>query len=132
MVPLKTAPDVALEFVVQATGYATTHIYRSPFACSSALVHLRPQRIAEADRSAQSMVSFVRPRGYFDPTRDTLRLDGKTELPGVPPAAGVALSKLMLTEATQRGVTGEFNGERVTGLNWPLAEQRTTVLELTY
>ena len=130
--PLKTAPNVALEFVVQAPGYATTHIYRSPFARSSALVHVRPERIAEADRTAASLVSFVRPRGYFDPGRDSMRLDGQTTLPGVPPGAGVATSKLQLPRAAQRAVSGEFNGEQVTGLTWPLAENHTTVLELTY
>ena len=45
---------------MSAPGYATTHIYRSLFARSSALVHLRPERIADADRDAQALVSFVR------------------------------------------------------------------------
>ena len=130
--PLRTAADVALEFVVQAPGYATTHIYRSPFARSSTIVHLRPERIADADRVAQSVVTFTRPRGYFDPPRDTMRLDGKTELPGVPPGAGVSSSRLRLTDAGQRSVSAEFNGERLVGLNWPLADNRSTVLELTY
>lgn len=130
--PFKTGPDVAHEFVIEALGYTTTHIYRSPFARSSAIVHLRPERVADADKTGQSLVSFTRPRGYFDPTRDAMRLDGKTELPGVPPTAGVAVSKLKLNESAQRSIQGEFNGEKVTGLNWPLADNHTTVLELTY
>jgi triacylglycerol lipase len=93
---------------------------------------MKPERIAEADRAAQTVVTFVRPRGYFDPQRDQMRLDGQATLPGVPPGAGVASSKLRLNDKTQRTVAGQFNGENVVGLTWPLAEGRTTVLELTY
>jgi hypothetical protein len=130
--PFKAQAQTAYEFVIEAQGYATTHIYRSPFPRSSDIVHMKPERVAEADRSAAALVSFVRPRGYFDPPRDTMRLDGKTSLPGVPPGAGVASSKLRLDDKTQRSVAAEFNGERLVGLTWPLAEGRTTVLELTY
>ncbi len=130
--PFKAQAQTAYEFVIEAQGYATTHIYRSPFPRSSDIVHMKPERLAEADRSAAALVSFVRPRGYFDPPRDSMRLDGKTSLPGVPPGAGVASSKLRLDDKTQRSVAAEFNGERLVGLTWPLAEGRTTVLELTY
>jgi pimeloyl-ACP methyl ester carboxylesterase len=130
--PFKAQAQTAYEFVIEAQGYATTHIYRSPFPRSSDIVHMKPERLAEADRSAAALVSFVRPRGYFDPPRDTMRLDGKTSLPGVPPGAGVASSKLRLDDKTQRSVAAEFNGERLVGLTWPLAEGHTTVLELTY
>ena len=130
--PFKARSRMPYEFVITAKGYATTHIYRSPFPRSSDILHLKPERIVEADRSAQSLVSFVRPRGYFDPQRDRMSLDGQTVLPGVPPGAGVASSKLRLNDKTQRTVAGQFNGESVVGLTWPLAEGRTTVLELTY
>ncbi|WP_291916300.1 alpha/beta fold hydrolase [Limnohabitans sp.] len=130
--PFKGTSQAAYEFVITAKGYATTHIYRSAFPRSSGIVHMKPERIAPADQTAQSLVSFVRPRGYFDPQRDQMRLDGKTSLPGVPPGAGVASSKLRLDDKTQRTVAAEFNGERLVGLTWPLAEGRTTVLELTY
>jgi len=130
--PFKARSRMPYEFVITAKGYATTHIYRSPFPRSSDILHLKPERIVEADRSAQSLVSFVRPRGYFDPQRDRMSLDGQTVLPGVPPGAGVASSKLRLNDKTQRTVAGQFNGEIVVGLTWPLAEGRTTVLELTY
>ena len=130
--PFKGTSQAAYEFVITAKGYATTHIYRSPFPRSSDIVHMKPERVADADRSAAALVSFVRPRGYFDPPRDTMRLDGKTSLPGVPPGAGVASSKLRLSDDKQRKVAGQFNGENVVGLTWPLAEGRTTVLELTY
>ena len=130
--PFKGQSQAAYEFVITAKGYATTHIYRSAFPRSSDIVHMKPERIAPADQSAQALVSFVRPRGYFDPQRDQMRLDGQATLPGVPPGAGVASSKLRLNDKTQRTVAGQFNGENVVGLTWPLAEGRTTVLELTY
>ena len=89
--PFTAQTGQAYEFVVSAPGYATTHIYRSPFARSSALVHLRPERIADADRDAQALVSFVRPRGYFDPARDRMSLDGKAQLPEFQRAARALL-----------------------------------------
>jgi hypothetical protein len=47
--------------------------------------------------------------------------------------SGVASSRLRIEGGgAPRAVTGEFNGERVTGLTWPAANEHTTVLELTY
>ncbi|MEZ2298891.1 alpha/beta fold hydrolase [Variovorax sp. RCC_210] len=122
------------EFVLAAPGFGTTHIYRSPFPRSGNFVHLKPERIVAADNGASSVVVFTRPRGYFDAQRDTMRFDGKSPPPGVPPqGAGVATSRLRLEGGGgPRAVTGEFNRERVTGLTWPAASEHTTVLELTY
>lgn len=130
--PFKAQAQTAYEFVIEAQSYATTHIYRSAFPRASDIVHMKPERLADADRSAAAQVNFVRPRGYFDPQRDSMRLDGNTTLPGVPPGAGVASAKLRLDDKAQRSVAGEFNGERVVGLTWPLADGHITVLELTY
>ncbi|MCU4117506.1 alpha/beta fold hydrolase [Variovorax sp. N23] len=131
--PFIAEAGTGYEFVVSAPGYATTHIYRSPFPRSSSVVNLRPERVAAADRDAKALVIFTRPRGYFDAQRDTMRFDGLSTLPGVPPrGAGVASSKLKLPADAQRSVAGEFNGERVTGLSWPLAQGHVSVLELTY
>lgn len=130
--PFTAQAGTAYEFVVSAPGYATAHIYRSPFARSSDLVHLRAERLAEADRSAGAVVAFTRPRGYFDPPRDTMRLDGQTRPPGVTPGAGVASSRLRLATADSRPVQAEFNGEQLTGRTWPARDNRVTVLELTY
>lgn len=129
--PFKARGDATYEFVIQAAGYATTHIYRSAFPRSSALIHMRPERVNDADRAAQSVLSFVRPRGYFDPGRDAMSFDGQSTLPGVPPGAGSAASRLRLSDAAQRSVAGTFNGEKVVGLTWPMAQGHTTVLELT-
>jgi triacylglycerol lipase len=131
--PVVATGGVAYEFVVTAPGYATTHFYRSGLPRSSSVMHLRPERLADADKSAGSVVNFVRPRGYFDMERDKISFDGKTTaLPGVPPSfAGVASSKLVLPAAETRSIGAEFNGERVVGRTWPAAENHLVVLEIT-
>ena len=127
--PLATQAGVPLEFVLSAPGYATTHIYRSGFPRSSDLIHLRPERIAEADKGADSLVTLVRPRGYLDPARDKMLLDGAPP-PGVPAGAGVASAKVK-PSGGQRPIAAEFNGERVVGQTWPAAQGRVVVLEIT-
>jgi len=133
--PLVTDARTALEFELAAPGFATAHIYRAPFARSSSLVHLRPERLSAADaQGAGAVVRFVRPRGYFGLPRDTVLLDGATA-PGIPPGvAGVASSQLKVPSAEPRAVAGEFRSgaiaERIVGRTWPVAAQRVTVLEL--
>ncbi|OOG41039.1 alpha/beta fold hydrolase [Polaromonas sp. A23] len=130
--PFTARAGVPYEFVITAPGYATTHIYRSPFPRSSQLIHLRADRPAEADKSAKSSTTLTRPRGYFDATRDKMSFDGKA-LPGVPPTgAGVSSSKINLSQDSVRPIAAEFNGEKVTGRTWPMAEGHLVVLELTY
>ena len=131
--PFAAKPGVQYEFVIAAPGYATTHIYRSGFAMSSNIIHLRPERIADAEKTAQSIVTFFRPRGYFDAERDKLSFDGKTTgLPGVPPSgAGVASSKMLIAQTADRAIAAEFNGERITGRTWPAQQNRVVVLEMT-
>lgn len=129
--PLQAQRGTHYEFVVAAPGYATTHVYRSPFPRSSRYVHLRPERIAEADRAGPSVVIFTRPRGYFDPARDRMVFDGQNPPPGALPGAGVSSSKIK-PAGPQRAVAGEFNGEKVVGRTWPTAGNEVTVLELTY
>ncbi|MGJ7610390.1 MULTISPECIES: alpha/beta fold hydrolase [unclassified Variovorax] len=132
--PFKARSDASYEFALAAPGYGTTHIYRSPFPRSGNFVHLRPERVTPADNGASSVVVFTRPRGYFDAQRDTLSFDGKSPPAGVPPkGAGVSTSRLRVEGGgAPRAVMGEFNGERITGLTWPAANEHTTVLELTY
>ncbi|MDM0000815.1 twin-arginine translocation pathway signal [Variovorax sp. J22P240] len=131
--PFTAQPNTPYEFVLGAPGYATTHIYRSPFPRSSNVIQLRPERIPEADRDARALVILTRPRGYFDAERDTMRFDGQAVLPGVPPkGSGVSSSKIKLPSDVPRAVASEFNGERVTGQAWPAAQGDVSVLELTY
>lgn len=131
--PFIAEADTGYEFVVSTPGYATTHIYRSPFPRSSSVVNLRPERIAATDQDAKALVIFTRPRGYFDAQRDAMRFDGQSTLPGVPSrGAGVSSSRLKLPADAQRSVAAEFSGERITSLSWPLAQGHVSVLELTY
>jgi pimeloyl-ACP methyl ester carboxylesterase len=128
--PFTTRTDSFHEFVITAAGYASTHIYRSPFPRSSSLVNLRPERIPETDRAGPSLVILTRPRGYFDPARDRMSFDGQSP-PGVLAGAGVSSSRLKPAGA-MRAVVAQFNGERVVGRTWPTANNEVTVLELTY
>jgi hypothetical protein len=131
--PLKTDSSTALEFVVTAPGYAVTHVYRSPFPRSSGIVHLRAERLADTDRDARSVVTLSRPRGYFGIPRDQINLDGKTPPGGIAPGvAGTSTAKLKVLDTVNRPVTGEFNGERITGLAWPAADNHVVFLELHY
>jgi triacylglycerol lipase len=133
--PLATDAQTALEFVVSAPGYAIHHVYRSPFLRSSAVVHLRPERLSANDRGAAAVATFVRPRGYFGLPRDRIVFDGQNPAPGIPQGvAGVASSRIVLSDAASRPLVGDFQSgsisERVVGRVWPAAENHLTTLEL--
>ncbi len=130
--PLAAQSGTPYEFVVSAPGYATTHIYRSPFPRSSRIINLKPERIADADMDAAAIVTMTRPRGYLDPARDQMAFDGQSPPPGAVPGAGVASSKLKLAASQSRPVVVEFNGEKVVGRVWPAAQGEVSLLELTY
>jgi hypothetical protein len=121
------------EFVSAAAGYATTHVYRSPFPRSSSIVGLRPERLADADRDAGSLVILTRPRGYFGVPRDRIVLDGASPPAGLPRGvAGLSSARLKVADGAARAVAGEFNGERIVGRTWPVAGNHVAVLELTF
>ena len=125
-----TAP---YEFVISAPGFATTHIYRSPFPRSSRYVHLRADRLADADKDGAAIVVLTRPRGYFGLSRDRIALDGKSPPAGIPPGtAGVSVSRLKLADVPARPIVGEFNRERIVGRAWPVANNEIALLELHY
>jgi hypothetical protein len=135
--PVRTDSRTALEFVVQATGFAVSHACRSPFARSLDIVNFGPERLADADRDGFAVLSFVRPRASFGRPRDTVLLDG-APAPGIPTGvAGVAGSVLEVSRPdseTGRSVVGEFNSgvlsERITGRLWPAPNNQLRVLEL--
>ncbi len=129
--PLTTTSNTALEFQVSAADFAVTHIYRSPFARSSSLVHLRAQRVAPADRDAGAVVTLIRPRGYFGVPRDQIALDGKSPPADIPSGvAGIAAARARFDATPQRAVSGEFNGERIVGRTWPSGANHVVQLEL--
>jgi hypothetical protein len=129
--PFNADGQARYEFAISATGYATTHFYRSPFPRSSNIVNMRPERVPEADKIAPSLALMNRPRGYLDPVRDKMAFDGQTPPPGAVMGAGVAQSRVK-PEGLPRAIIGEFNGERVVGRTWPLKENHISVLELSY
>ena len=129
--PFNADPQARYEFVAAAPGYATVHTYRSPFPRSSSVVGLRIERLLDADKTAASVVTLSRPRGYFGVPRDRISLDGQSPPASLPVGtAGVATAKLKLSEGAGRAVVGEFNGERIVGRAWPTVENRMVVLEL--
>lgn len=130
--PFNAKPSASYEFVISAPGYATLHIYRSPFARSSTVLHLRAERIAAADQDAGSIVNFTRPRGYFDADRDNVSFDGISPPPGISKGtgAGLAASKIKSSSFTARSIAAEFNGQKLVGRTWPAAQGRVTLLEL--
>ncbi|HEY9025251.1 MAG TPA: twin-arginine translocation pathway signal, partial [Burkholderiaceae bacterium] len=133
--PFTTDANTPLEFVISAPGYtapyATTHLYRSPFPRSSSIVNLRAERLLESDKDAKAIVVLTRPRGYFGVPRDRIALDGNSPPAGIPSGvAGVSTAKLKVVDDAQRPVTGEFNGERIVGRAWPVAENHLVLLEL--
>jgi triacylglycerol lipase len=131
--PFAADSQARYEFVIAAKGYATTHIYRSPFPRSSDIVNLRAERLADADKGAAAVITLTRPRGYFGLPRDQIRLDGQSPPSGVPlGTAGVSTAKLKLGIGSGRTVVGEFNGERIAGLAWPAVNNELVLLELTY
>jgi hypothetical protein len=129
--PFAADPKATYEFVLAAAGYATTHIYRSPFPRSSRVVNLRAERLADADKDAVAVVTLTRPRGYFGVPRDRIALDGKSPPAGIPTGtAGLSTAKLKVADTAGRAVVGEFNGERIVGRAWPAAANHVVLLEL--
>jgi pimeloyl-ACP methyl ester carboxylesterase len=132
--PVKTDPTWPLEFVIAAPEHPATHIYRSAFPRSSAILHLRPGRpLGDADRSAGAVVQMSRPRGYFGLPRDVVLLDGKEPTDVAKGVAGDSATTLRLPAGdVGRPIVALFNDERIVCRAWPASENRTTIAELTY
>jgi pimeloyl-ACP methyl ester carboxylesterase len=132
--PVTVDANTPLAFEVRVPGFAITHIYRAPFARSSNIVHLRPERLADADKAAAAVVTLTRPRGYFGVPRDTVLLNGQPA-PGIPPGvAGLASAKLVVKEGSGQPVVGEYRSgainERIVGRSWGAGDNQVSVLEL--
>jgi pimeloyl-ACP methyl ester carboxylesterase len=120
------------EFVIAAPGYATTHIYRSPFPRSSSIVSIHPERLADVDRTAQASITLTRPRGYFGIGRDRVTLDGASPPAGITAGVpSVSAAVVKVADAPVRAIVGEFNDERIVGRTWSAAANHVVVLELT-
>ena len=141
--PAAVDPTWDLEFVIEAAGHPTTHIYRSPFLRSSGIVHLRPARpLGKSDAGAGAVVMMSRPRGYFGIPRDGVQLDGKepTDVKRGVPTDSIATVRLpggevgraVVASFSPHPVPGVYNEERIVARAWPAAENRITIAELTY
>jgi pimeloyl-ACP methyl ester carboxylesterase len=129
--PFLAAPDAFHEFEVSAAGYPVTHLYRSPFPRSSGIVNIRPTVPGAEAQGAASLVYLSRPRGYFGLPRDLVRLDGAVPA-GIPAGEPTVALVHAVVAGAQRAVPGQFNAEAITARNWPLTENRVSVIELTY
>ncbi len=129
--PIVTESNSALEFVIAAERYPVTHIYGSPFARSSDIVHLQARVFATDDEQAGAVVIMSRPRGFFTVLRDRMSFDGISPPPGIAPGvASKNSSTLRLDGVASRRISAQLNDERVTGRTWPRREDHLVVLEL--
>jgi pimeloyl-ACP methyl ester carboxylesterase len=132
--PAQVKPDWYLEFVLGVRGSPTTHIYRSPFARSSDIVHLRAAHpLSPAESSGGAIVIMSRPRGYFGLPRDIVLLDGKTpsDIKTGVPADSTTIVRLPKSQLG-RPVVAMFNEERIVARTWPASQNRVAIAELTY
>lgn len=130
--PFTAANDAFYEIVIEIPGQPVTHMYRSPFARSSSLVHLRPVVLGKGDSDAEAVVYLSRPRGYFGAGRDIIELGGQpaTGIPdGVP---SLSTSRLAFPDASAQTVLGRFNDERIPARTWPMKQNHVAIIELTY
>jgi pimeloyl-ACP methyl ester carboxylesterase len=130
--PFRASSTAAYEFVVSVTGQPITHIYRSPFARGSEVIHLRPAILAKEDQAAAAVVVMTRPRGYFGHGRDVFTLDGAVPggvTEGVP---GVSVGRLRLPQADPRSVAARFNEETIVTRTWPMADTHVSIAEFHY
>ena len=130
--PLTTDSQTALEFVVAAPDQLVTHIYRSAFPRSFALLNLRPAIASEGKSDGAAVVTMNRPRGYFGNPRDVVLIDGKTP-EGIPPGVPAKWRLPVSFAAVEdRPVVCEFNQERIVARMWPLKDKHISIAELTF
>ena len=133
--PFQAQQGVFYEFVVRASGYAATHIYRSPFVRGSDVINLKASRIADADLPAFTIVEMERLRGTLDPTVHHSVLDGRSPPPGTQ-VGGVnpSTSRVTLNKLQHRAIVAELHSdalERVVGRTWPAKENHVVRLEMS-
>ncbi len=132
--PVTVQSDWNLEIVLAAPGHPIAHHFRSPFPRSTEVLHLRPPApLTEADRAAGCLVRLTRPRGYFAWPRDVVLLDGRDIAERREGVASLAVAHLRLpAERAGTPVPGLFNQEAVMGRASLLAENRISLLEMTW
>jgi len=127
--PFRARPDAYYEFVFEAPGHPITHIYRSPFARSSDVVHFRPRDFAKGDDSAGSVVLIQRISAYFGHGRDVFLVDNETPkgiAEGVP---ADVFGKVLLPSGPSRAVPTRLNDEHITVRNWPAKDNHVVIAQ---
>ena len=130
--PFTAKPTAYYEFVVTASGYPITHIYRTPFPRSSPYIHLRLKPLGDRDKVSGSLVTLTRPRGYLGHGRDTFLIDGKVPSgvnEGVP---GTSEGKQRFEPGPLRPIRVELNKESLTVLIYPVDAGHIVIAEFHY
>jgi len=130
--PFTAKPEVYYEFVISASGYPITHIYRTPFPRSSAYIHLRLRPTEGREKGTGSVVTLIRPRGYLGQGRDTFLIDSKMPdgiKEGVP---GTAEAKRLFEPGPLRPVRVTLNQETMTVLTHPIEAGHIVIAEFHY
>ncbi len=130
--PFAAKPEAYYEFVISASGYPTTHIYRTPFPRSSVYIHLRLRPLDEREKGMGSVVVLTRPRGYLGRDRDVFLIDGKVPdgvNKGVP---GTSEARCQFEPGSPRSVRVTLNKESITVLTYPLDSGHIVIAEFHY
>ncbi len=130
--PFTAKPEVYYEFVVSASGYPITHIYRTPFPRSSVYIHLRLRPLDEREKGTGSIVVLTRPRGYLGHGRDTFLIDDKVPdgvNKGVP---GTSEARCRFEPGPPRSIRVTLNKEAMTVLTYPLDSEHIVIAEFHY
>jgi pimeloyl-ACP methyl ester carboxylesterase len=127
--PFTASPTAYYEFTVAASGYPTTHIYRTPFPRSFRYVQLRLAPVPAVYAKAASVVLLSRPRGYLASGRDRFLIDG-TEPAGVSSGVPAVDSVAKTYDAgPARSVPVSLNGVDMTVRTAPLADGQFVIAE---
>jgi pimeloyl-ACP methyl ester carboxylesterase len=126
--PFEADARTYYEFVIEAEGHWTTHIYRPPFLRSSSLVHFRPVPIG-AERQG-CIVILTRARGLLAAGRDKILVNGATPSgirAGIPSMSAIRLRSDL---ESSMPISILCNDEKLTVRPWPLDENHIVVAEM--
>lgn len=125
------SPSAPIEFVITAPGYATARSTAADSRAAATSSTCAQNAWPTADNGADSVVTLARPRGYLDPARDKMLLDGAVPA-GVP--AGTVWGR---PRSSPRGACAVLRVNSMANAWWgrpglPPAAGHLVFLELTY
>lgn len=107
------------EFVLDHPDYSITHIYFDAMWRSTNWLNLTPLPKAQSP-SADSVVQFARPSGYFDPMRDVITLDGVSPKDIATPVPSKSTTTVTIPAAeAMRPVVARYDDETIVAPAWP-------------